>query len=635
MKKAKKIIWVERLGLIETGILFIKSLFLDVVVRYDEYRITTISRRVLNFSPKKIFKNFCPARLTLNKKDSNGYALEYKMEKNLDFCLDNFCKRYILNEPDWFNKMTKSYIASFLSSRIRFIMMVEARAEKLKDLNHEFIIKWHPANLLIIKFYQKREFKIKQSFSVREYLKMIIKPLYLLLMILRSKIAREKSITNIEKIRPAVWMEYCVGECLERERKTSLAFWQDYVNPIDYDLVYYMDRNDSPVSNEALNICKQYGFKWVDCHKNWSLARINFKDINEILSKFIKFKCKQPIWFHFFQLEILILFKLYYSVYKRFQVKILIQHLELNWIQGIQARAIEYAGGIMLGFHWSNFPFCEEPQHLTPQHVYFVWGKMAFDWVQKKGNTCRYILPSGLWITGDDQRQRPEQLNDFTDKLEFIVSIFDSSVSYNTFQSPDTLSQFYLAVLKLIENNPLWGGIIKPKNTLDMIKALPYGKQIISLIESLIGKKRLVLFSNRISPVTAASYADLSVCYGLNSAGIVSAVHGYKAIHWDCAGWLKHPIYKDTNQKILYLYFNEFKKAIVKASQGDQTIGDFSAWRQRFNYFEDFEAPKRVGKFIQNFMDQVKKTDDEVYLLNLAVKNYFYENKVEDSFYKK
>lgn len=627
----KKIIWVEKLGIAEIILLLIKYFFSDITVRYDEHRVSTLVKRFLNLLGKlNVSMNMHPANLSLNKKDSKGYALKYQMEENLNICLEGFCRHYIPDEPEWFKRMSKSYLGSFLSHRISFITMIEAKSGDLKGIKHEIFIVRHPVNSLVMKYYQQKGFNIKQSFSVRGYFVIIIKPIYYFFMTLLSQIVGRKVRSNIDNIRPSIWVEYLW--IYARGVKTTLAFWKDYVNEINYDLVYYMDRKDAPVSKEAINVSEQHGFKWMDCQKIYNLAQLSFTDINEILSQFIKYKYIHPIWFNFFLLESLVLFKLYRSVYDRFQVKILIQHQELTWRQGIQARAVESAGGIMLGFHWSNFPFYTEPQHLTPQQVYFVWGKMMYDWVQRKGNTSRYILSSGLWIMGNEQK--PEQLNDFTAEVNFIISIFDSSVGYNTYQSTNTLSQFYLEILNLFGNNLTWGGIIKSKNTIAELLALPNGKKILSKIKCLSEQKRLVFLSKWLSPVTASAYADLSVCYGLNSAGIVASIHGHPAIHWDCSGWLRHPFYKKPNQKILYPSFNEFKEAIVKASKGDKTIGDFSAWRQYFNYFNDFRAPARVGRFIQDFMEKVRKTDNTEHSLDFAVKKYIDENKVEDGFIK-
>ena len=152
-------------------------------------------------------------------------------------------------------------------------------------------------------------------------------------------------------------------------------------------------------------------------------------------------------------------------------------------------------------------------------------------------------------------------------------------------------------------------------------------------MKNLIDKKRLVFLEPSVSPVTASSYADLSVCATIQSAGILAAGFNNKVIHHDFAGFLMFPIYKESEQEILYPSLDDLEKAIFRVSEGDQSIGAFSKWQQRFNYFNDFKAPERVGHFIQNYMDNVLKTGDVMSSLDLTVKRYIHDNKIKGDFF--
>jgi hypothetical protein len=57
------------------------------------------------------------------------------------------------------------------------------------------------------------------------------------------------------------------------------------------------------------------------------------------------------------------------------------------------------------------------------------------------------------------------------------------------------------------------------------------------------------------------------------------------------------PIYMESDQKILYPSLDDLENAIFRVSEGDQSIGVFSKWQQKLNYFNDFKAPERVGHF--------------------------------------
>ena len=623
----KKIIWAEKLGIIELITLYSQNIFSDNLVCYDEHQISFWVRWVLNVLKRlNLLRHISPAELTLNEKDSKGYAINYRREKILDFCGEEFCKLYIPDNPDWFKKMTKSYIAKLLFYQATFITMVESKIRDTENQKHVLYLVRHPLNSLLFSFYKKKDLTIKESFSLSEALKFYCYPFFLILIIFASKLLPKRIRTNISEVKPAIWVEYTHNDLVD------FTFWRNSVKAEDYDIVYYLDRNDTPCTQEIVNEIKKKGLKWIDAHRYslFRMSNLHLSKLLEIVGELLSVSPFLPIWFKIFQFENRVWYFVYQSVFNYYQVKILIQHQEFSWKQGVQARAIESVGGIMLGFQWSNFQFNIEPIHLTPQHVYFVWGEAKHDWVQKKGNTCRYILPSGLLIISNNNDEAMKC--SFSEEVNFIISIFDSSASYNLFQSPDTLSQFYLALLKLLENNSTWGGIVKSKNYTKVsdLDSLPQGKKITSRMESLIQQGRLIFLSKLVYPDVVAGCANLSVCYGLNTAGIIAGIYGYKAIHWDCCGWLEHPFYKEKGQKIMYSALNDFEEAILKAAEGDKSIGYFTYWQKDYNFFNDFSAAERVGAFIEDFMGEIIKTKDLEYSLNQTVYRYMRNNKISN-----
>lgn len=629
----KKIVWVEKLGFIEVLILFIQRIFSNIEIRYDENQISCLARRLLILG-NKIRENmmFYPAGLTLEGKDPEGYALNYRVQKNLDLCLEGFCRKYISNESDDFKRLTKSYLGSRISNRLVFITMVEALVDKIPDIKHELYIIRFPENSLFLSFYNKKGgMKIKQSFSFKEYLRIIVIPFYYILISLSTKLFGMNVKGNVDTSKPAVWVEY---ENILINSKRSFSFWVDFVKAEQYELVYYLDRIDTPMTEDNLSRIQKKGFKWLDCKNIHKIGKLNLSDVNKFMLSLFFLKHKQPVWFIFFRLRFFILLSLYCFIYSYFKVKIIIQHQEASWIQAVQAKAIESSGGIMMGFNWSNYPYYLEPTLIYPQHVYFVWGKIHYEMMRKKAEICRFILPGGLWIMPDDER--PFEIEDFTNRFNFIITLFDSGGAYNAHRSVETVSKFYLNILCLLENNTSWGGIIKSKkmSNLDDFTMLPHGEEIALKINKLMEQERLMFLHFIVSPVTASSFANLSVCMGLNSAGIIAGIYGHRAIHHDSSGWLHHPLHKDPKQKIIYLSFDEFENAIINASVGDKSIGDFSRWRKDFNYFDDLRAPERIGRFIQSFMDEIIMTEDLETSLSHTVTNYISENKITNNFFE-
>ncbi|MGK5091862.1 hypothetical protein WDW89_07555 [Deltaproteobacteria bacterium TL4] len=620
-----EIIWVEKLGVGEILILLKRLLWSKVEIRYDEHQISTLAHYVLIFLNKHFqLTLFKPANLTLNTKDEQGYAATYYLHENLNQCLNAFCARYIREEPPWFQKMTKSYLAEKLIPSIAFITMVEFERNSLKA-EHTLFIARNPINSIFMEFYQKRGFQIQQSLQFFVYLAPL-RPFARLLQLVLTQIEGKPIITNINTIKPSVWVEYFHAEATDRREN----LWSSAVKAADFDLVYYMDRSDAPVTEQARDTCLRYGFKWVDLlgRKRW--VKLPNRQMVLLIRQLFQINTAQPFWFHFYKLQYTILHTVLSALYRHFQVKILIQHQDCSWLQGVQAKAVESAGGMMLGFQWSHYIYDLQTNHLTPQHLFFVWGKMNAYFTQNKGVSSRFFLPSGTIFT---EPHKSKEVEAFCQKHDFIISIFDSGACYNIHQSPESLSQFYLAMLDVLNENPTWAGIIKSKDRdIESFSPLLQGSSIISKMLSLVEQGRLLVCSPLTTALTVAAKTHLSVCFSINSAGILAGISGYRAIHWDCSGWLKHPFYRQPQQQIVYTSLKEFKNAILKVAQGDSTIGDLSLWRRELNHFDDLLGSQRIGHFIQWYMKDIAEIGNMEQALAATVKHYreVYHVQLED-----
>ena len=622
-------IWVEKIGASDIIFFLVKRLFHPFTLYYRESTVSHSGRYILNWLRKfNIYKKFIPVKLSLEKKRPDDHTLSYQVYRDLNTILYRYYNEIKLDEREQLKDTISCYLSSILYFKIAFIKAVESEIKFKGEAGQQHIIylNRHPFNKVVIPFYKEKGILLKQSLNFIPSFKLFLKPFLYAAAILASKLISKEVKTNISKIRPSIFVEYANESIFE------FAFWRMNVNKRDFDIVYYLDRSDTFPSKDITDTIEGRGLKWIDAHtfSMFKIVSFNYKIIKDLLHSLISTPFSMPIWYRTFKFEYILWFLIYRTFFEHFKVKIIIQHQETLWRQGAQARAIEDVGGIMIGYHWSNYPYYFNPQILFAQHVFFVWGKMIGDLFRNQSNICKYFLPSGVVILENCKRGSP-LLNEFN----FIITIFDSSINDAECQTPYTLSQFYLKILVLIENNPSWGAIIKSKNwNLEGLSFLPNGEEIVQRLKSLIERKRAVVLDKTVSPATAASYANLSVCYGLNSAGVIAGIHGYKAIHWDCSGWLKHPFYKDPEQKFIFKTLDELEEAIIKVANGDNTIGDFSKWRQKLNYFDDFKAPERVGKFIQTFMDEVIRTDNAKHSLDFAVKKYVEENKIGEDFFK-
>lgn len=626
------VIWAERLTVWGALFLYIRCRLTPALVYYDEHRISRGATAVLSvlkrLNMRLIFKE---SKLTLQVED--GPLFLDIIQDRIEVVTDAFLAKYMSADAEWKRQMVKSYIASAIRERMLFAARVENKKNGVNAARHVLFFTRSPVNSLLIKFYEDKGFRVCESVSLQNHIIFFLEPLVYLMRALLSVIKNGIYIRHDGTGRPAIWIEYAD---ILFPRNRFMLFWHQWVDSKEFDIVCYFDRHDTPLTSERAKTIEQYGMKWIDCHDIFKKACLRPADIKKILNTGILFKGCMPWWLRMLWLHYNILFETYLSVFRRFRVRMLMQHQETWWGQVAQAKALETSGGIMAGFQWSNYPIANMHIHLHPQQIFFVWGKAMFETLHRKGNSCRHILPSGIWMLPQDAA--PAGIDLIAERYNFIIGIFDVSVSVSNsgYVAPDAVERFYLSMLDLLEENEGWGGVIKSKKygLEDIPRLFCRGKDIYERIKRLIDNKRIVFLDFIVDPLTVAVRANLSVCCGLSSVGIMAGAIGCRAISWDASNNLNHPIYADKRQKVLYTSIEEFKNAIISASRGDTTVGDFSAWQTDFNHFDDCLAPQRVGKLIETYMAEVIKTGDAESSLDIAVNRYIEENGVKRDFFE-
>lgn len=625
---------VEDINYLSIIFLKLKNLNKFVEFIYDENSISNKRASLIRFITKRnMGMDVRPIKLTLNAKDDKGFGLEYKKNEEFKLAIDNFCDQVINDEPEWFVEMTKCYIISLLYQRLTFLFLIVRWIEQTKERECEIWLNGHFLNYIIMDYYQKQGILINQISCFFGLLKHIVTPYYKIIrtVLVNRFINKSKIICNTyDKEQNSVWLDFGVRVSVWNDFK---EFFSKSISNEKFQSVIFIDRFN--IRQEDLDNIERLGLKWVDI-VNFKHTLLHLTDILELITKryYSGKKNIKHMWLKYFKLHYEVLLKLYCSMFKKYKVKVLIDYKETSWIQQVQKEALDRSGGKMFGFHWSHYPHYQFLDIFHPQHVFFVWGKAQHDLMEKAGRLCKYILPTGVPICENDIISI-DLKKDFSNNVNFIIAIFDSSVSYNIYQSPDTLSQFYLNIVKLIEDNEHYGGIIKSKNwDLGNFDSLPNGRIIVEKVYNLIEKKRILFWDLKCySPLSASRNANLSVCYGINSAGIVSGVYGYKTIHWDCTGFLKYPIYKYKEQKVFYLEIEDLNIAIKKSFEGDKSIGDFTKWIPLYNYFSDKKGRDRMVHFINSYMVGLEENLNSDQVLDNTIKDYIMEQKITDNFF--
>lgn len=614
----RQTLWLETLTV--GGILFLvlRHGIAGYEVFFDEHKATPRALRFAAIVAKLLPVRFYPASLCLNQKDEKGLALEYYRADNHRAILDRFCENQLNGDPAWLRNMTKCFISSQLTDRFTFVTLVLHRIRGVESGQHLIYFSGHYLNFLLQDFF-KPQIKVRSIPSITPFLRLVVIPFALILRAGWQRLFQAGVKGNIRenpKI-PAFWIELVGKSGVWNELSDFIA-----TNSTDrnYDIVYYLDRSDTPAIPETTRELENQGFGWIDT-RSMLHARLFAPDYLRLMAGFLVLLRQRHFWVALFLFRFEISRALYLSLYKRFNVRLLFQHQDVSWLQEAQKQAIESAGGIMVGLNWANYPLTQLPHALTPQHVMLVWGASHREYLQTKGNTLLHIIPCGLWIAG--LGAKPKDINP-PQKGDFTIAIFDSTVRYLFYQCAENLSKFYLEILSILEDNPSFSGIIKSKcSDVADLRHLPAGEEIVCRIKSLEKQGRLRVLDWAIySPVDAAKAADLSVCFGVNSAGVIAGLLGLRAIHWDCTGFLKYPVYRDKDQKVFFATLLETRQAVMQAAAGDKTIGAFNKWRKRINYFDDCAGKERILRFINLYMQE---TGGGITALNSAVKKYLSE----------
>lgn len=583
-------IWVERLTVPTLLWLWLESAARDLMVRYDEHQTTPLAERLLaRLRAAGAAGRWAPAELELDAQDERGRALNYRRESELVRLLEP-----ALNAADGDSRdrhALQSFVANALMFRVTFLVMVEA---KLDGGENEALLARHPANRLILEGWRGGKLRLRQTCSLNKHVKTLARPLRIFARAAADAVTWPKNAHSLENIRPAAWIQYYPTDFLGGY--LSRAFWVPFARSEDYDRVSYFDTPGYGVASEERERVRKAGMHWVECCPPSRAAELSLGDLFGALSRF--FAPRAIAWWHrWFRFELELRTVIWAAVFRRYQVKLLVQYLEFEWTQAAQARGLERAGGAMMGIHWSDFPFTTEPIHITPSHVFFVWGENNKRWLEEKGTDCRHILPSGAYILPrQSDRAWAERL-----PKGFRLALFDGSASYNLYTSPATLSRFLLAMLGLLDRHGDWSAVLKPKREADY-RGLPDGERIMALQDRLVAQGRLIATPGQVGGAGVAAGVDLSVGLGHNSAAILAAAFGARAVLWDQAGWLDHPLHRVPGQQFYYRDLDGVLGAIEAAAAGDRGVGDFSRWRRLANHFEDADGPRRVAGWVDEYM---------------------------------
>lgn len=584
----RRVVWVERLTAPTAARLWPRTLFGSAEVRYDPRDATPAGRGIAALAGRR----FRAHPLTIALRDAAGEALYYRREDELQAALGGFADSALAGRPARERRALVCFLANWLADRVTFLTMAEEEAKAEPGAEHEYVVVRQPTASLL----ERPGRRLRQDWSLVGTLRALAAPLSVWLRALAAAVLRPRVDDAGLRGLDSVWVEYYPDDV---DGYVSRAFWRDGVDPSRFDRVFYGDHEFLPVADSAAKI-EASGFGWIDVRRTWKVAPLSAGTLLGLLGAAFA-PGRGPWWLRMYEFESALWTAIWEAAFRRHRVRALVQHQDFSWRQEAQARALERTGGSMIGLHWAEAPFLVEPEHLTPFDVYFAWGVNQSRRLAGKGHDCREILPCGAWIL--PREAETASVRSSLGSKEFALALFDTSHSDRIFISSRMLSDFLLGALTLVESRPGWKVVLKPKGGADYA-ALPDGERIDALIARLRAEGRAVIADRRVSPVSVGLACDLSLGIGVNSAAVLAGAFGGRCVHWDCAGWTRHPLVRDGAGTVAFAGLREALDAVAQAP-GNARIGDFSRWAPLVNHFGDTRAPDRVGGWLADYLNAV------------------------------
>ncbi len=211
-----------------------------------------------------------------------------------------------------------------------------------------------------------------------------------------------------------------------------------------------------------------------------------------------------------------------------------------------------------------------------------------------------------LWASHIQSREKMnrEFISSISPDLEnrFVISVFDSTYSCNSFTSYQEGIAFAEHILKLVEMLPDVYILLKEKNKrsfhlfLDPIK----GKELLELYEKMARHPRVSIASSELDSARLISVADVTVSFPFTSTTFEALSANRAALWHDPLGYYKKMIYAK-NGGVMTHNFEELKEKILQIKSSPLPTVSF-AWKGNPALMD----PYRDGKAIERFRQLLK-----------------------------
>mgnify|MGYP001607677296 CR=1 FL=1 len=311
------------------------------------------------------------------------------------------------------------------------------------------------------------------------------------------------------------------------------------------------------------------------------------------------------------------------NIYKQLNIKIVWSMADEDPHKFAKAQALELAGGIYTGSHWSNYPFVSGINRKC-YDVFFVWG----DHFEKNiFNDYHYLNVFKVGYISDhyfpEQSKTASVLrNRYAGK--FIISYQDNAMMNDIPYSLDMQLKMHEMLLGLLQKNENMILFLKPKRKWHFDEVL----KKLSQLGELAKKDRIEIFFGetvytKAVPAMVGMASDLVVGLGISTAAAECFFAGTVAFHADLTGFMNNEFANRGLNKIVFRDIESLEKAIQAQMDGRGiSHKECLKYYELIDPFHDGKAYLRTGFIMKKLQEGLQLGMTREAAVNMAREAY-------------
>ncbi|MBP9853692.1 MAG: hypothetical protein KBD53_02360 [Candidatus Omnitrophica bacterium] len=636
MNTEVKHIWIERLTLAKAAVFFFLY-GLDKTAKLF-YHSASRSGKI----GAKLFPRFTHIILEKGVPDKNNRALLYKVEEDTVKCVEYFFKslssedicipkNYQDYRQEWMC-IHKGNAEKEIRNKISFLYRLDYYYQKKFNAEQKISV-WlddilFKRGLAQITFDCIKEPNLNYWSSWKFFLCVYPWPGLLFLNFACAFISlfrRPQTSINNEKKQITIFEEY-ISNIYSRFPEAGHLFWYEASGLAAERVILYFDRKDSPISEKAIKNIKEHNMSYITFSNFPIYVKRPFQVFFKVLSQMPAPKILKRENFGLWNYTVYYAFKLEYfrQFFRQHQCRVLHQHQEFGPSTLLKALAIRAEGGIFVWNHWSVDHYPVAYFNYAFADLLLSWGPYNDGYFKAHAIQYKALVQTGM-IAGDNILEKDvffgqEIRKKFSSDVRLIITVLDSTCAPDTPNSISTMIYFYKTIFRMLDQHPTWGIVVKSKG--HHIAKLP-DPTLFEEIQALEKEKRCVVLEGQTRVSVAAGVGDVSVCYSMNTAGIIAALAGRKTVFWNITSTVEHPLYY-LGGKGTFIFESEeqIEQALIDIHNGKLGIGDLSRHLHLFDAFQDSRGRIRSGQLISKIIREMETGKTADMALQNAVREY-------------